>query len=57
VDDEVRRAAQALVDKLDVVHCDSRYIVVWALAKSHLGEYSGPRYTDELAALKKALKK
>jgi hypothetical protein len=52
---EMVKAAQALVGRLDVVHNDYRYTGVWQLAQLHNGPYSGPTYTEELAALKQAL--
>lgn len=54
-DAALREAAQRLVAKLDAVHTNARYIGVWAIAQSRLGQYAGPTYTDELAALNVAL--
>ncbi len=53
--DELRSAAQALVDKLEAVHADPQYISVWQLNYIHGGRYTGPQYDKELAALKVVL--
>ena len=52
---EVGELARALVEKLDVVHEDPAYKGVWGLHYVHGGRYTGPTYTDELGALRRAL--
>jgi len=52
---EVGELARALVEKLDVVHEDPAYKGVWGLHYVHGGHYTGPTYTDELGALRRAL--
>ncbi len=51
----VTDAARALVDKLDATHADFRYQFVWRVNQLHVGPYAGPTYTDEMAALRRAL--
>ena len=51
----VRETAQTLVNKLLLIHDDSRYQAVWSIAQVHHCPYSGPTYTQELAALRAAL--
>lgn len=52
---ELREAAQALSDKLDVIHNDPRYQGIWSLAMIHGTRYTGPNYEAELKALRAAL--
>mgnify|MGYP003577201455 CR=1 FL=1 len=52
----LREAAQKFVAQLDLVHNDETYKGVWMIAHLHLGQYSGPKYADELEALRNALK-
>src|SRR3990167_1573960 len=55
------RAAQAvealrsLVEQLDAVAADPRYVAVWTLYAAHGESYTGPFYIDELTAAKAAL--
>ena len=49
-------ALRGLVDRLDIVHADSKYRAVWTLHMIHNGPYDGPKYKDELDAARKALK-
>jgi hypothetical protein len=51
----VQSAARRLADRLSIVHNHPAYVGVWMIAQAHGGPYTGPQYTDELAALKKAL--
>jgi hypothetical protein len=51
----LREAAQALSDRLEVVHNDDSYRAVWSLSHAHCGGYTGPRYDTELAELRRAL--
>lgn len=51
----LKPAAMALLQKLDAVHADSRYLAVWQSAQCHIGKYEGPTYTNELMQLEKAL--
>ncbi len=51
----IRRAAAALVAKLDTIHEDHRYQAVWTIAQAHNGSYEGPQYRDELEALRSLL--
>ncbi len=54
--ERLREALAGLVEKLDVVHGDSRYESVWAIAQLHGGvPYSGPTYTAELATARAAI--
>ena len=49
--------AEALVNKMDVVHKDSGYRGTWEIAYAHGHRYTGPQYDVELAALTEALGK
>lgn len=51
----IRKAAAALVAKLDAIHEDPRYQAVWIIAKVRNGSYEGPQYRDELEALRSLL--
>ena len=51
----IETLAQALVDKLDVVHASPDMQAVWVLQYVHGGRYTGPNYANELAALRAAL--
>jgi hypothetical protein len=51
----VTEAANALCAKLREIHADSRYLSVWTLHQNHHGQYTGPKYVDELAVLEAAL--
>lgn len=53
----VREAAQALVEKLALIHADERYIAVWMHSCQRIGQYTGPNYITELDALRVALAK
>jgi hypothetical protein len=53
--DDVRACAIALVLKLRAIHEDPQYRGVWMLSQAHGGQYTGPNYKDELAALESAL--
>ncbi len=52
---EVEKAAIALTERLEFIHNDPQYQSVWTLNQIRNGQYSGPKYSDELAALKSAL--
>lgn len=49
-------ALNALVKQLEKVHADSGYQSVWMNDAIHGGGYKGPKYVDELASAKEALK-
>lgn len=51
----LREAAQAFVDKIDAIHADPAFQSVWTVNQIHVGSYTGPTYTAELAALRSAL--
>lgn len=51
----VAEAARKLLLRLEVVHSDPDYQAVWALSQLHGGQYAGPTYTEEKAALDTAL--
>ena len=53
--DAVRNAASALLEKLLSIHGSSEYQAVWQIAQLHRGPYTGPKYDEEMAALKAAL--
>lgn len=55
VEEGVRQAARALVDKLELIHADGQYMGVWTSYMIHGGNYTGPNYSAELEALKSAL--
>ena len=55
INTEALKAARALVEKLDAVHDDPAYRHVWATAQFHNGSYAGPKYAEELNALRAAL--
>lgn len=48
-------AARKLVEKLELIHKDSKFQSVWIINQMHAGPYTGPTYENELAELKKAL--
>jgi hypothetical protein len=54
-DEEIRRKAKALVEKIEAIHADNRYRAVWEVAFVHGYKYDGPQYVEELSALKTAL--
>jgi hypothetical protein len=51
----LRTAAISLVAQMDLIHSDPAYLGVWTLAQIHNGQYTGPTYKEELAALREAL--
>ena len=53
----LEEAAQAMLDKLNVIHADERYQGVWLLAHNHGQPYGGPNYLAELTALQAALRR
>ena len=55
LEEAVREAAERLVRKIDEVGNDPSYMAVWGLFWARGYEYKGPRYEEELVALKKAL--
>ncbi len=55
MNDELTKAAQALLDKLDSLPNDPRYMGVWTLFHTHGFKYDGPFYHEELEGLRKAL--
>lgn len=52
---ELCEALEGLIQKLDAVHADPKYMTVWQIAQLHQGPYDGPKYTDELARARRAL--
>lgn len=52
---ELSDKANALVQKLVLIHEDPRYLGVWQLYMIHGGVYEGPTYTQELAELAEVL--
>ena len=52
---DVADKADWLLKRLDDVHADPAYQSVWTLNQLHGGEYRGPRYSDQLTALREAL--
>lgn len=46
------RAARDLIRKMDAIHDDPKYRAVWENAQLRQGPYSGPKYADELQALR-----
>jgi hypothetical protein len=52
---ELRAAAQAMVDRCDMIHADPRYMSIWTDLMIHGRPYSGPNYAEELKALRTAL--
>ncbi len=44
----LREALRRLVDRLEFVKNDERYMAVWILFSTHGGRYDGPTYTAEL---------
>jgi hypothetical protein len=54
--DLIEIALRALVARLDAVHADPRYAMVWQLSQLHCGPYVGPQYIGELEAARHALK-
>jgi hypothetical protein len=52
---EIRERATQLVERLDFVHAHPAYEAVWSTAMLCLGPYLGPKYKDELEALRLAL--
>ena len=53
--DRMRKALEALVNKLDLVHKDHSYMAVWQMAAVHGCVYDGPTYADELTDARLAL--
>lgn len=52
---ELVRAARNLVDKMETIDNDPRYMNVWEIAQLHLGPYAGPQYKEEFDAVNAAL--
>lgn len=52
---ELCEALEGLIQKLDAVHADPKYMTVWRIAQLHQGPYDGPKYTDEFARARRAL--
>jgi hypothetical protein len=51
----IEKAAEKLVEKLELIHKHPAYTAVWVCAQTHQGGYLGPTYEDELAELKKEI--
>ena len=45
---QLREALEKLVARLHAIHADDRYKAVWQLYAIHGGNYTGPKYEDEL---------
>lgn len=52
---QVRDAAQALLNKLREIHKNPEYQEVWRTSQLHRGSYTGPAYGYQMAALDDAL--
>ena len=52
---ELSRALDTLITKMDSVHADPRYVSVWGISQMHIGPYDGPEYDAELNAAREAL--
>lgn len=57
VKDELVNKLTQLVNKLEVIHKDSRYTSVWTNYHIHGGRYDGPTYVEELEEAKSVLAK
>lgn len=44
-----------LLDRLEHVHADPRYIAVWQCAQTHFGPYEGPQYHTEMETAREVL--
>ena len=53
--ERLREIFGALVAKMDLIHEDPKFIAVWQIAQAHYGQYTGPKYEDELNAARAAL--
>lgn len=53
--ERIECAAKTFVCKLDSIHDDPAFRSVWAVNQIHCGPYTGPTYTEELAALRQSL--
>lgn len=51
----VEKAAAKLLAKLDHVHDHPSYQSVWSIHQNIAGPYAGPKYEEELGALRKVL--
>lgn len=49
------QAARRLVSKLAEIDVSPEYQAVWKLSALHFGEYKGPNYVEELAAVRALL--
>lgn len=52
---EFEKAVRELVEKLDLISRDGRYISVFSIAQNHGYTYNGPTYSEELKRLKDIL--
>lgn len=52
---DLRRAAQRLLQKMDMIHADERYVSIFSIAAIHGFTYKGPQCVEELDDLRKAL--
>lgn len=52
----MEKAAEALVNKLELIHEDPKFQSVWIMAHNRGCPYDGPTYEKELNDLKTALK-
>jgi hypothetical protein len=53
--DAALSAAKTLLERLDSIHEDGAYQAVWNIYTVHSGQYKGPTYVEELAALRTTL--
>lgn len=53
--DAMREALEALVKKIEAIHDNADYQVVWTVYAFHGGRYEGPTYTTELQQARTAL--
>jgi hypothetical protein len=51
----IEKALSDLVNKLKIIHDDSRYTAVWSNYHIHGGRYTGPTYIEELKQAEQAL--
>lgn len=52
---KLETAARTLLDRMDVIHAHPLYRRVWELAQLHGGPYEGPKYQEQVKALREAL--
>ena len=49
--DRLLKASLHLIGKVNIIHNSEKYKRIWFTAQSHLGEYDGLDYIDELREL------